>query len=241
MRRAVLALDQGTTSSRALVVDELGEVVSLAQRPLETSFPRPGWVEQDPELIWRTQLESGREALAAAQGRVEVVAIGLANQRETTILWHRETGEPIGQAIGWQDRRTAEFCGRLREDPGHERLTDLTGLIADSYFSATKIAWMLDHVPDARELALQGKLAFGTVDSFLIHRLSGQHLTDATNASRTLLLNLRNLEWSSELLELFGIPSKVLPEIVPSSGRVAVCRSHHFGQALPICGVAGDQ
>ena len=240
----ILALDQGTTSSRAILFDRDGSMVSVAQKEFRQIFPKPGWVEHDAQEIWATQIAVAVEALGRARARAQdVAAIGITNQRETTVLWDRQTGEPIANAIVWQDRRTAEFCDRLKAD-GHEALVrDRTGLVIDAYFSGSKIAWMLDNVPGARERAAAGQLAFGTIDSWLVWKLtSGKvHVTDVSNASRTMLFNINTLEWDEDLLTLLGVPASVLPEVRASSevyGRV----STSLGVAdVPIGGMAGDQ
>jgi len=239
----ILALDQGTTSSRAVVLDQEGAIRALAQREFEQIFPKPGWVEHNPEQIWASQIGVATEALRQAGiGPAELAAIGITNQRETTILWDRETGAPIHNAIVWQDRRTAPMCDRLKAG-GHESLVRAkTGLVIDAYFSGTKIAWLLDNVEGARRRAEAGKLAFGTVDSWLIWKLTQgrQHITDATNASRTMLYNIRGGAWDDELLELLRIPRSVLPEVRSSSevyGQAAVPEL----KDVPIAGIAGDQ
>jgi len=238
----ILALDQGTTSSRAVLFGPDGRVHGQAQTPFRQIFPRPGWVEHDPVEIWSSQAGVAIEALAQANATVEsIAAIGITNQRETTILWDRKTGEPIHHAIVWQDRRTSAFCDQLREQ-GHEQvIQQKTGLIIDAYFSASKIRWMLDHVAGARERAARGDLAFGTVDSWLTWKLTGggRHATDVTNASRTMLFNLHTQRWDEELLDLFQIPASLLPEIVGSS---EVCgETTGVLQGIPIAGIAGDQ
>ncbi|MDA0336006.1 MAG: FGGY family carbohydrate kinase, partial [bacterium] len=240
----LLALDQGTSSSRALVFDEQLQVLSVAQQPTRQIFPRPGWVEQDPEQIWSTQRDTARQALAEA-GRTagDVAAVGIANQRESVVLWERRTGRPLYNAIIWQDRRTVDHVQRLRAD-GHEaRVRQYTGLVLDPYFSATKIAWLLEHVPDARHRAEAGELAAGTIDSWLLWKLTGGavHATDVTNASRTQLFHLGEMTWDDELLELFMVPRSLLPDVHPSSGLVAHTGMAAFGARLPITGVAGDQ
>ena len=244
MNAYVLALDQGTTSSRAILFDEAGQAVATAQQETYQSFPRPGWVEQDANEIWATQLQCARDAIMRAAVSVEeIVAIGIANQRETTVVWNRRTGQPICPAIVWQDRRTAADCDQLKADGLEPLVQDKTGLVIDAYFSATKLRWILDHVPDARAAADRGEMAFGTVDSWLIWNLTGgrRHLTDVSNASRTMLLNLHSLQWDDGLLSRLNIPRSVLPELVPSSGDLAVCDAEWFGRPLPIMGVAGDQ
>jgi glycerol kinase len=242
--RYILALDQGTTSSRAILFDRDGEPVASAQAGHGQRYPHPGWVEHDPEEIWRVQLSVAREAIGRAGASAsDIAAIGIANQRETTVLWDRSSGIPVGPAIVWQDRRTAAVCERLSERGASELVQTRTGLLLDPYFSATKLAWLLDSVPGARERAARGELAFGTIDSWLLWKLTGgrRHATDVTNASRTSLLNLRTLEWDEEMLGLFGIPRAVLPGLVPSSGPVGETDEALFGVRLPISGIAGDQ
>ncbi|HEY2798464.1 MAG TPA: glycerol kinase GlpK [Thermoanaerobaculia bacterium] len=244
--RCVLALDQGTTSSRAILFDHAGGIVALARRELPQIYPRPGWVEHDPEEIWRTQLEAAGEALArGGVGPDDLAAIGITNQRETTVVWERETGRPIHNAIVWQDRRTAEHCERLKADGLEERIRERTGLVVDPYFSATKLAWILEHVPGARARAEAGRLAFGTVDSWLLWKLTegGVHATDVSNASRTMLLGLEGLSWDDELLRLFRVPRGVLPEVRGSSEVYARARGAGAGalQGVPVAAHAGDQ
>ena len=242
----ILALDQGTTSSRALVFDADGKLCGLAQREFTQHFPQPGWVEHDAMEIWQTQLATAREAIHNAGIAVtDIAAIGISNQRETTVLWDRKTGLPLAPAIVWQDRRTAVHCEALRADGLESEVQQKTGLLIDPYFSATKLAWLLDHTADARYRAEQGELAFGTVDSWLIWRLTDGrlHVTDASNASRTLLYNLRTGDWDDQLLDLFRIPKSLLPTIVPSSGIVGETDPEVFGgnHSIPIAGIAGDQ
>jgi glycerol kinase len=241
-RQYILALDQGTTSSRALVVDAAGKVVAMAQRPFPQLFPRPGWVEHCPREIWSSQSGVAVEALANADlTERDIAAIGITNQRETTLLWDRETGEPVANAIVWQDRRTADFCDGLRSRGEAAMIQARTGLLPDAYFSASKLNWLLDNVAGARRRAEEGKLAFGTVDTWLIWKLTQgtRHITDVTNASRTMLFNIHTLEWDDDLLRLFDIPASVLPEVVASSGRCAVTSGLMDG--IPIAGIAGDQ
>ncbi|HVM79979.1 MAG TPA: glycerol kinase GlpK [Stellaceae bacterium] len=242
--RHILAIDQGTTSTRAVVFNAAGEARGQAQRELRQHYPGPGWVEHDPEEIWQATLATGREALAAARlGAREIAGIGITNQRETTVLWERATGKPIARAIVWQDRRTAQRCAELGTT-GHAAMVQArTGLVLDPYFSATKIEWLLDRVPDARARAERGELAFGTIDSFLLWRLTGgrAHATDATNASRTLLLDLHRQDWDEELLRLFRVPRGVLPEVKDSAGKFGVATSDLFGAEIPVLGIAGDQ
>jgi glycerol kinase len=242
--RYILALDQGTTSARAIVFDRLGNAVASAQQEIKQYYPQPGWVEHDPREIWQTQLAVARAALRDARATPnEIAAIGITNQRETTVVWERATGAPIGPAIVWQDRRTAAVCEILSAQGAAPLVQRKTGLVIDAYFSATKIAWLLDHVPGARARAERGELAFGTIDSWLVWNLTGgrRHLTDPSNAARTSLLNLRTLQWDDELLALFRVPRAVLPELVPSSGALAQTDAELFGASLPIAGIAGDQ
>ena len=241
-RRFVLALDQGTTSSRALVIDEAGAVIATAQRTFPQIFPKPGWVEHDPLEIWSSQIGTAAEALAhAGLDASDMAAVGIVNQRETTLVWDRKTGEPVYNAIVWQDRRTSEFCEQLRRD-GHEvTIQAKTGLLADAYFSASKLRWILDKVEGVRARAERGELCFGNVDSWLIWRLTegGRHVTDVTNASRTMLFNIHTMAWDEDLLQLLQIPRSMLPEVVDSS---CVCGETKAGLAgIPIAGVAGDQ
>lgn len=243
-RPALLALDQGTTSSRALVFDETGRVIAAAQEEFAQGYPQPGWVEHDPEVIWATVLSTARKAMSAAEEQGwQVQAIGVTNQRETTLIWDRATGQPIHNAIVWQDRRTAKTCAALKVEGAEPLVRDKAGLVLDPYFSASKLAYILDTVPGAREKAAAGKLAFGTVDSFLIWRLTGGrvHVTDATNASRTSLYALKAADWDEELLRLFNVPRSVLPQIVDSAGRYGDTDPSILGRAIPICGAAGDQ
>jgi glycerol kinase len=242
MSRFVLALDQGTTSCRSIVFDHAGGIVALAQREFSQHFPQPGWVEHDAQEIWAAQSATIAEALAqAGASATDLAAVGITNQRETTVLWDRRSGEPLGRAIVWQDRRTAERCAELRARGLEPEVARSTGLLLDPYFSGTKLAWMLDHYPDARARAERGELAFGTMDSWLAWKLSGgrEHITDPTNASRTLLYDLQSGDWSAPMLEMLGIPQACLPRIVPSSGpgiTIAV-----QGHPLPLSGIAGDQ
>ena len=240
----LLALDQGTTSSRAILFDAAGREVAKAQRPLAASFPQPGWVEQDAREIWQTQLACLREVVALARcDAAAIAAIGITNQRETTVLWDRATGQPLAPAIVWQDRRTAARCDALRAAGQAELIRSRTGLELDAFFSATKLAWLLDHLPDARRRAEAGELAFGTVDCWLLWQLTGGavHATDGSNASRTLLFNLDRRDWDDDLLALFDISPKLLPRIVPSSGEIGFASAEWLGRELPITGIAGDQ
>ncbi|AEG91527.1 glycerol kinase GlpK [Ramlibacter tataouinensis] len=240
----LLALDQGTSSSRSIVFDGQGRIVAQAQRELPQIFPQPGWVEHDAMEIWRGQLATAREALAQAGIHArEVRALGITNQRETTVLWNRATGQPIHHAIVWQDRRTEPLCVRLREQ-GHEALIrSRTGLVIDAYFAATKIAWLLENVPGAREQALRGELAFGTIDSWLLWQLTGGalHATDVSNASRSMLFDIHRNRWDDELLALLDIPASLMPSVLPSSAAYGPTRADLLGAPIAIGGVAGDQ
>ena len=240
----VLAIDQGTTSSRAILFDETHVPVATARKEFDQHFPRSGWVEHDPEDIWRTTLSMCREAIAKAGARPgEIAAIGIANQRETTIVWDRKNGRPIHRAIVWQDRRTADACAELK-NAGHEpQVAARTGLLLDPYFSATKVAWILDTVDGARDAANGGRLAFGTIDTFLLWRLTGGkvHATDATNASRTLLYDIHEGRWSSEMCDLFRVPMSVLPDVMDCADDYGETATDLFGGPIPIGGVAGDQ
>jgi glycerol kinase len=240
----ILALDQGTTSSRAIVFDRDGAIKAVAQKEFTQHFPAAGRVEHDPQEIWASQIGVAVEALGRAQvPPKDIAAIGITNQRETTIVWDRETGEPVHHAIVWQDRRTADYCQRLKADGAGETIQAKTGLLVDAYFSASKIRWMLDHVPGARARADAGKLAFGTVDSWLMWKLTGHahHLTDVSNASRTMLFNIHTLTWDDELLRLFGIPASMLPEVCSSSEEYGHVSSALGIERVPIAGIAGDQ
>jgi len=242
--KPILALDQGTTSSRSIVFDLEGNLLGLAQQEFTQHFPEPGWVEHNPEEIWDSQLATAREALKRAGiSASELGAIGITNQRETTILWERRTGRPVYRAIVWQDRRTAGICDELKARGLEPVFHQKTGLVLDPYFSGTKIKWILDHHPDLRARAEAGELAFGTVDSWLIFRLTGGqvHATDVTNASRTLLFNIHQLEWDEELLGYLGVPRAILPEVRPSAGSFGETDPGLLGARVPIAGVAGDQ
>ena len=240
----ILAIDQGTTSSRAILFDRAGRPVAVDQREFTQHYPGDGWVEHDPEEIWQTTVTVIKGALAAAGAEAgDVSAIGITNQRETTVVWERDTGSAIHNAIVWQDRRTARTCAALVEDGHGAMVQSKTGLIVDAYFSATKIAWILDNVAGARDRALRGELAFGTIDSFLLWRLTGgrSHATDATNASRTMLFDIHRQEWDDELLALFRVPRELLPEVRDSSADFGVTESDLLGVSIPITGIAGDQ
>lgn len=244
MTKYVIALDQGTTSSRAIIFNHQGEIVNVAQKDFTQHFPEPGWVEHNPEAIWSTQLSVMQEAIAKARVREDdIAAVGITNQRETTMIWDRKTGEPIARAIVWQDRRTARYCDSLKEEHG-EFIRKKTGLVIDAYFSASKVRWLLDNVEGAREKAEKGELAFGTVDSWLVWRLTeGKvHVTDPSNASRTMLFNIHTMQWDDELLELFQVPKSLLPEVKSSSEIYGYVDSRYIlGGKVPIAGIAGDQ
>jgi len=247
MTSTLLALDQGTTSSRAIVFDLAGREIARAQRPLPNHFPLPGWVEQDAREIWQTQLDCLREAVAQLAAVVAGgVALGMPIQPERPVWWARTSGDPLAPAIVWQDRRTVAACDALRAAGYGEMIRRKTGLELDAYFSATKLTWLLDQIPDARQRAERGELAFGTVDSWLVYKLTDgvRHVTDPSNASRTLLFNLQTGDWDDELLALFNIPRRLLPEIVSSSapiGAIGHTAPHWLGFSLPITGIAGDQ
>ncbi|WP_085903817.1 glycerol kinase GlpK [Kiloniella majae] len=240
----ILSIDQGTTSSRAIIFDVKGNNLATSQQEFPQLFPNDGWVEHDPEAIWSSTLEVSRKALKAAQVKgANVVTIGITNQRETTVIWDRSTGLPIYNAIVWQDRRTAELCSKLKEQNHEDKVTAKTGLLLDPYFSATKVAWILDNVEGAREKANRGELAFGTIDSFLLWRLTDGkvHATDVTNASRTMLYNIHDLKWDNDLLELFNIPASLLPEVKDSAADFGTTSAYIFGSPIPVQGIAGDQ
>lgn len=241
----ILALDQGTTSSRTIVFDKEGEVRGTAQMEFRQYFPQPGWVEQDPREIWSSQAATVAQVVTQTDISLEeVAALGIANQRETTIVWDARTGEPVYNAIVWQDRRTADFCSELQRNGLTEMIRERTGLIPDSYFSATKVRWILRSVPGAMERARRGELRFGTVDSWLIWKLTGGrvHATDVTNASRTLLYNIHTLDWDDDLLRLMEVPRSMMPQVVDSSGVIAQTGGHPFNlHSLPLAGIAGDQ
>jgi glycerol kinase len=240
----ILSLDQGTTSSRAILFDKGGRVAATAQQEFQQYFPKPGWVEHDPLEIWQSQLQVARQVIKAhGISAAQISAIGITNQRETTVLWARKTGQPVGRALVWQDRRTAAVCDALRAQGYAGKIQNKTGLVLDSYFSGTKLAWLLDHTPHARARAERGELAFGTVDAWLIWNLTGGrlHVTDSSNASRTLLFNIRTLQWDTELLKLFNIPASVLPTVVSSSSVLGETDDDALGGRIKIAGVAGDQ
>ncbi|MBT6551774.1 MAG: glycerol kinase GlpK [Gammaproteobacteria bacterium] len=240
MSDLILSIDQGTTSSRAIIFDTKGNPLKIAQMEFEQFFPDSGWVEHDPEEIWSTTQKVVKKVLSQVG---PVTAIGITNQRETTVVWNRETGESLYKAIVWQDGRTAEHCVKLKNQGHEQTIKGKTGLILDPYFSATKIGWILDHVNGARDLAEQGKLAFGTIDSFLIWRLTDGkvHATDATNASRTSLFNIHTQDWDEELLKIFNVPKNMLPDVLDSAADFGITTEQAIGVEIPVCGVAGDQ
>lgn len=243
MEKYILAFDQGTTSSRAILFNRNGQPVALAQKEFTQYYPKPGWVEHDPLEIWSAQAGVALEAINKARiDSSQVAAIGITNQRETTVAWNRKTGKPVCRAIVWQDRRTADYCDQLKAEGFGDLITGKTGLVIDAYFSATKIKWILDNIPEAREMASQGNLAFGTIDSWLVWNLTrgAVHVTDVSNASRTMLFNINTLEWDDDLLGLFGIPRSVLPE-VKSSSELYGMATGHFATPIPVSGIAGDQ
>jgi glycerol kinase len=237
----ILAIDQGTTSTRAILFDTAGRARSTAQIDITQHYPQPGWVEHDPHEVWRSVVTACREATAAADG--PIAAIGITNQRETTVLWDRSTGEPVHNAIVWQDRRTAELCERWRKAGLEEAVVQRTGLLIDPYFSASKIAWLLDNVPGLRLRAQAGEIAFGTIDSYLLWKLSGgrRHATDVTNASRTMLFDIRRFSWDDKLLDAFRIPPAILPEVLDNAADFGETTPGLLGTATPITGIAGDQ
>jgi glycerol kinase len=241
----ILSIDQGTTSSRAILFNKQGEIVFIAQKEFTQHFPKPGWVEQNANEIWGSVLSVIAEVLSEAGLKPEQIAgIGITNQRETTVVWDRETGEPIYNAIVWQSRQTSEICEELKAQGYDDLFRSKTGLLIDAYFSGTKVKWILDHVDGAREKALQGKLLFGTIDTWIVWKLSGgrAHVTDYSNASRTLMFNIYDLKWDDELLTILDIPKAMLPEVMPSSAIYANTVDYHFfGRETPIAGIAGDQ
>jgi len=240
MTQYILALDQGTTSSRAILFDRQGAIAGIAQQEFTQHFPHPGWVEHDASEIWQSQFAVAKKVLQdKGLAAKDIAAIGITNQRETTVLWERKTGEPIAHAIVWQDRRTAPICDALRKDGKADLIQQKTGLVLDAYFSGTKVQWLLDNVGGARSRAERGELAFGTVDSWLTFNLCGRHVTDPSNASRTMLFNIHTQQWDDELLDLLKVPKSLLPEVVPSSGKIA--DTDVLGDPIPIAGIAGDQ
>jgi glycerol kinase len=242
--KLILAFDQGTTSSRAILFNHNGEIVKVSQKPFEQIFPKPGWVEHCPNEIWSSQISVAAEVVAL-QGITgdEIAAIGITNQRETVIVWDRETSEPIYNAIVWQDRRTAKYCDELKEEGHIDVIKKKTGLVIDAYFSATKLKWILDNVEGAREKAEAGKLCFGTVDTWIIWKLTRgkMFITDVSNASRTMLFNIHTMAWDEELMALFNIPKAILPEVKESSEVYGTTATTLFSTKIPIAGIAGDQ
>ncbi len=245
MEKYILSIDQGTTSSRAMLFNHDGEVVETAQKEFEQYFPKPGWVEHDANEIWTSVLACMADVLTKADVEAEQIAgIGITNQRETTVIWDRHTGKPIHKAIVWQSRQTQDICNELREQGHNDTFRNKTGLLLDPYFSGTKVKWVLDHVDGAREKAENGDLMFGTIDTWLVYKLSGkgEHVTDYSNASRTLLYNIYELKWDEELLDILGVPKSMLPDVKPSSEVYAHTVDYHFfGNNIPIAGIAGDQ
>lgn len=245
MEKYIMALDQGTTSSRAILFNKQGEIVHVSQKEFTQIFPKPGWVEHDPNEIWSSILACIAGVLSEKDIKPEQVAgIGITNQRETTVVWDKETGKPVYNAIVWQSRQTADICDELKEKGYTDFVREKTGLEIDAYFSGTKVKWILDNVEGAREKAEQGKLLFGTIDTWLVWKLSGgkAHVTDYSNASRTMMFNIHTLEWDQELLDLLTVPKSMLPEVRPSSEIYAKTNPvHFFGQEVPIAGIAGDQ
>ncbi|MBU2677934.1 MAG: glycerol kinase, partial [Gammaproteobacteria bacterium] len=240
----LLAIDQGTSSSRTVIYNHRAEVLSSAQQEFPQIYPEPGWVEHDPEAIWASVTAVTRQAMQKLNAvAADISAIGITNQRETTVIWDRETGKCVHNAIVWQDRRTAAYCQALKNDGLESKVTEKTGLRLDPYFSGTKIAWILDNVDGVRQRAESGKLAFGTIDSFLLWRLSGGrvHATDATNASRTLLFNIHTQDWDDELLELLSVPRAMLPDVRDCAADYGVANDACLGGEVPVCGIAGDQ
>lgn len=243
-QKFILALDQGTTSSRAIIFNHDGEVVAVAQKPFEQFFPKPGWVEHDANEIWYSQSSVAAEVIAKSDlNGLNIAAIGITNQRETTIVWDRETGIPVYNAIVWQDRRTSKYCDELKEQGWTDKIKEKTGLVIDAYFSGTKVKWILDNVKGARERAEHGDLCFGTVDSWLVWKFTrgAMHITDVSNASRTLMFNINTMEWDKELLELLTIPESMLPEVRQSSEVYGNTVTTLFASKIPIAGIAGDQ
>jgi glycerol kinase len=240
----LLSLDEGTTSARAALYDAQGSRIAMESSPIQCTYPQPGWVEQDAEEIWTAQIDAARRVLAAAKAdAASIAAIGITNQRETTIVWDRQTGRPVSPAIVWQCRRTADFCAELAASAIAPKITAKTGLVIDAYFSGSKVRWILENVPDARQKARDGELLFGNVDTWLVWKLTngGVHITDPSNASRTMLMDIGTGDWDRELLDVFGVPRDMLPRIVPSSSVAGVTAANHFGREIPVAGIAGDQ
>ncbi|MCR9288779.1 MAG: glycerol kinase GlpK [Bacteroidetes bacterium] len=244
MKKYILALDQGTTSSRAILFDKDSNIVAVEQQEFTQNYPKPGWVEHNAKEIWQTQLKVARDVLKNNGVQVsEIAAIGITNQRETTLVWDKYTGEPIHNAIVWQDRRTASICDEMKANGEEEYVRENTGLVVDAYFSGTKVKWLLDNVEGARDKAEKGDLLFGTMDTWLVWKMTGGnvHITDYTNASRTLMYNIRTLEWDTHMLDVLNVPKSLLPEVKASSEVYGHCDASLFGEAIPISGIAGDQ
>lgn len=244
MQQYILSIDQGTTSSRAIVFDKKGNIVGIGQKEFNQIYPQPGWVEHHPEEIWQSQWDAILTAISVAKiTPKQIAAIGITNQRETTVVWDKDTGKPIYNAIVWQDRRTANYCDQLKNEGHTENIKKKTGLLIDAYFSGTKIKWILDHVEGARDKAQQGKLCFGTIDAWMVWKLTGgkKHITDVSNASRTLIYNIHTLQWDDDILNLLSIPKQILPQVVSSSEVMAHTEKNLFEVEIPIAGIAGDQ
>jgi len=242
MEKYILAFDQGTTSSRTIVFDHTGNIIAVSQKEFTQYYPKPGWVEHDPVEIWQTQISTAREALKKAGIEAgQVSAIGITNQRETTVLWEKDTGKPVYNAIVWQCRRTADICSELKTAGLEDTIRKKTGLLLDPYFSGTKVKWIFENVPGIRKRAENSEILFGTVDSWLIYKLTGNHATEPSNASRTLLYNISTGDWDSEILKELKIPQAILPRIIPSSGNFGKTKKNLFGKEIPVTGVAGDQ
>ncbi|MCH8142556.1 MAG: glycerol kinase, partial [Proteobacteria bacterium] len=240
----IMAIDQGTSSTRAIIFDLNGRILGMGQRPFDMVFPADGWIEQAPEVLWQTTLEAGREAVAnAGLSAADIDALGITNQRETTLVWDRQTGECLHNAIVWQDRRTAEQCENMRADGMQQSVARITGLVVDPYFSGTKLAWLLENIAGLKKRAESGELCFGTVDSFLIWRLTKgrRHVTDASNAARTMLFDIGTQRWSDELLAYLDIPATLLPVVLDCAADFGIADAEWFGAPIPILGVAGDQ
>ncbi len=241
MKGYILALDQGTTSSRALVYDLNGNVISVSQREIKQYYPKPGWVEHDPEEIFKTQIDVAKDAVKKAGGSENLLAVAITNQRETTVVWDKKSGKPVYKAIVWQCRRSAGICDELKNEGYESLIREKTGLVVDAYFSATKIMWLFRKYPELYSAAKKGEIAFGTIDSWLIYKLTGNHLTDYSNASRTMIFNIKTLNWDEELLDIYDIPRSILPEARPPFSNFGLVKDTYFGKSVPIMGVIGDQ
>lgn len=242
MGKYILAIDQGTTSSRAIIFNKAGDIIASEQEEFSQYYPKPGWVEHDAQEIWESQLAVTRRVIKKAGiNPAQIASIGITNQRETTILWEKQTGNPVCRAIVWQCRRTAGMCKVIEKTGVKHIIKEKTGLLLDAYFSATKIKWMLDNVPGLYERAQKGEICFGTVDTWLLYKLTGKHATEPSNASRTLLLNIRTGKWDDDLLDIFGVPKEILPEIKPSSALFGKTKKELLGEEISVCGMAGDQ